>query len=88
MNKNKFIPDEFESDDCYIDNTDLKEHKEKDKHLKIAFKEVFLCLIFAGLTLTVAYEMVDIKAYNYQLNLKNIFGSSEKSTSFIDVIFL
>ena len=64
---------------------DLKKEKLNDKLLKTACKEILLNLVFAGLTLTVAYQMVDIKAYNYQKNLKNLFGSGEKSTSLLDV---
>ena len=64
---------------------ELKKEKLNDKLLIIAFKEIILCLIFAGLTLAIAYQMVDTKAYAYQNNLKNLFNAGHKSTSFFHV---
>jgi hypothetical protein len=63
----------------------LKKEKLSDKLLKVACKETILYLILAGLTLTVAYQMIDVLAFRYQKSLKNIFGAGDKSTSFFNV---
>ena len=50
---------------------ELKKEKLNDKLLKVAFKEITLNTIFAGITLAVAYQMIDTKVNSYQKNLKN-----------------
>ena len=73
--------------DNSVDLKELKKEKINDKLLKVAFKEIILNLIFAGVVLAIAYQMIDIKVNTYQNNLKNIFGAGDKSTSFLDVIY-
>ena len=56
-----------------------------DKRLKVFIKEIILVGIFAGLTFAIVYQLVDIKDYEYQLNIKNLFGAGQKSSQFLDV---
>ena len=72
--------------DSSLGMNELKKEKLNDKLLKVAFKEITLNTIFAGITLAVAYQMIDTKVNSYQKNLKNVFGAGDKSTSFLDVI--
>jgi hypothetical protein len=63
----------------------MREKKLKENELKSAFKEIFLYLLFAGMTLTVAYQMIDKNTFNYQNNLRNLFAAGDKSTLFLKV---
>ena len=72
--------------DSSLGMNELKKEKLNDKLLKVAFKEITLNTIFAGITLAVAYQMIDTKVNSYQKNMKNVFGTGDKSTSFLDVI--
>jgi hypothetical protein len=63
----------------------LKEKMDQDKKLKTCLKEIILAGIFAGLTFSIAYQLVDFKAYGYHLNIKNLLGAGKKSTVFLDV---
>ena len=37
------------------------------------------------MTLTLAYQMIDSKTFNYQNNLRNLFGAGDKSNKFLKV---
>lgn len=69
-----------------INLDELKESKQRDKKLGIALREVFLCLCFVGMTMTVSYQMLDSDAFRYQYNLRNYLGAGDKNTAFLDVI--
>jgi hypothetical protein len=64
---------------------ELKKNRIKENRIKLVFKETILAGLFAGITFTIAYQMVDMKAFAYQSNLKNLFGTGDKSTTFSDV---
>lgn len=82
----RFRKDDFDRvAETEIDLNEQKDNKLKDDKLKLALKDTILALILIGLSLTVAYQLVDRKTYEYQLNLKNIFGAGSISTSFLDV---
>lgn len=67
------------------DLEELKELKQKDKKFNELFKETFIRILFACVTLTLAYQMVDNQSFYYQSNLKNLFGAGDKNTKFLDV---
>jgi hypothetical protein len=69
----------------FIDLSHLESYGERDKKLKTCLKEIILAGIFAGLTFSIAYQLVDFKAYGYHLNIKNLLGAGKKSTVFLDV---
>lgn len=87
-NKNQHTLNEFpdSANDNHIN--ELKEDKLKDKHIKVALKEIFLYVAFVAMTLTVAYQMLDNDAYKYQVSLRNFFGAGTKSKTFDEVNML
>ena len=44
-----------------------------------------LAILFAVLAMLCAYQMLDYNTYNYQNNLKNLFGAGDKSKTLYDV---
>lgn len=40
------------------------------------------------MTLTVAYQIFDTNTFNYQNNLRNLFGAGDKSTQFLEVLLI
>lgn len=78
--------DDFEeAAESHIDLDELKKNRINENRIKQVFKETILALLFSGITFTIAYQMVDMKAFAYQSNLKNLFGTGDKSTTFSHV---
>lgn len=85
MKSKPYLYDDFESPTQFENIKKMKENKLIDKNLKTAFKSIAFYAIFAAMTLNLAYQMVDKNTFNYQNNLKNLFGAGDKSTKFLDV---
>ena len=77
---------DFESFTDQINLEQIKETKLKDNETKRILKEIILSITFIAITLCLAYQMTDRNTFQYQFNLKNLFGAGDKSTKFLDVI--
>lgn len=73
------------------DSNDLEETRDKlveKKYFKSALKEIIFYVIFVLLIMMITYQMVEPKAYEYQKNLRNLYGAGDKSNQFLDVEYI
>jgi len=84
--KNRAVLDEFaESANKNTNFDEIVASKKMDKKLNEALKEIILCLIFVGMTMTISYQMIDNDALSYRNNLLNLFGAGSVNTKFYEV---
>lgn len=83
---NRTLVDEFgESSSKNVNFDDIVASKKLDKKFKAELKEIIMCLLFIGMTMTLSYQMIDNGANSYRNNLMNIFGAGSINTQFNSV---